>query len=215
MTKEQLLNRINDIDNELSELTSQRIYGGKKFNSLLKEQKELSIKYNQLCNYYYHEDKWIYELAQSVIQTEVDRKLVGNELTKAVAMKLNELDGIVLEEEFNEETNTLNYVIEVVTPYTIYTYRLNRGYGPNCNLYKDELCGAADKNGYRTNKSKANILVPREHICELVYKCSLKELKEEFGHKILDKPLNKESDNTVKVMNCHDALEQFMREYAD
>ena len=77
------------------------------------------------------------------------------------------------------DDSAVNYIIYVVTPYTIYSYRLSRGYGHQASF------GA-------TGKSYSNKIVVTEHICELVYADhpNLETLRNEFKIDILTKDKN-------------------------
>ena len=108
MTKKEILNKLNNLEEEITKLVEKRIYTSKKFNALLKEHKELTIEYNKLCNYYYHNELWIYDLV-SAIEYDLKKSLTGNELVTKVAEELNKYDGIVVETEWEIEDDDYSF----------------------------------------------------------------------------------------------------------
>lgn len=176
MNKTELLNKINELEKELWILLDKKEVG-RKFDKVHKEYEDYIIEYNKQNNVYYHEEKWVYDVVQKIIsEVASTTDLKGNDLTKEVAMRLNKVDGIALEEKKSD--GKLNYSVCIITPYSIYHYWLSRGYGRNCSFDK----------AYNF-KSKAAKIIPSEHIIELVYNSSMNELRE-FEHIVVDKVLN-------------------------
>lgn len=195
---------------ELQDLYQKGEYKTKRFKALQKEVSDLTIEYNKANNCYYREAKWITTL-EKAIQHEVllkNPKLTGNNLIDAVANELNKVAGVMLQR--NEKNNTINYSVDIVTPYKIYNFTLSRGYDNNCNLEKYKF-----DNG--DNKCTANIVPFEHHICEIVYGndaidkekygAKLYELKEKYGRDILEKP-----ENLKDFSNCLERYDKYLAE---
>ena len=159
-------------ENEICEygLTTKE-WNSKKFNKMVRELQALAIEINKENNCYYDNETWITKLNIFYHPT-----LTGNDLTDYIANELNKLNGVVVERQMIDDS-AVNYIVYVVTPYTIYSYRLSRGYGHQASF------GA-------TGKSYSNKIVVTEHICELVFDSSFKELLNEFKLDILTKDKN-------------------------
>ena len=84
------------------------------------------------------------------------------------------------------EDEKVNYCVSVVTPYKIYHYKLYRGYDNVCALKPWKF------GNDNTNKSIANKVIVKEHICELVFanQSSLETLRNEYNRNILSKNKN-------------------------
>lgn len=161
-------------ENEICEYgLATRKWNSQKFNKMVRELQSLAIEINKENNCYYDNETWITKL-----NIFYHPNLTGNDLTDYIANELNKLNGVVVERQIIDNS-AINYIIYVVTPYTIYSYRLSRGYGHQASF------GA-------TGKSYSNKIVVTEHICELVYADhpSLETLRNEFKIDILTKDKN-------------------------
>lgn len=172
---QELLNKINDLHHEICDFIVN--YKGKdftktkKFKELNHEVNSLTYKYNKENKVYWdYQGQWIHDKLKE-IRERVPKNLTGNAITKFVAMELNKLNGLVLEEIW--VNGALNYSIALVTPYTIYHYNLLRGYDYYCNLEQAKFANDG------TNKSKV-AFKPATHPVELVYDLD-KEDVEEYG----------------------------------
>ena len=107
-----------------------------------KEMNSLIIAENKAKGVYWDREDWIYDAVKSIPQ---HFELTGQERTKKFVEDLNKIHGCIVTEE------EAGYELEIFTPYTVYLYRFNRGYGdypitikkgfiaPYGNTYKNKI----------------------------------------------------------------------------
>jgi hypothetical protein len=158
--------------NEFLDYVKQDNVNVRKMNKMQKTLHALAIEINKENHCYYDNEVWITNLNIFHHPT-----LTGNELTIYVANELNKLNGVMLEKEMNG--NNVNYIVYVITPYSVYEYILYRGYNNQVNFEPYKICG--------THKHKSRQVIVKEHICELVFTKNLKELLQKYDRYILEK----------------------------
>lgn len=129
-------------------------YTPKGLSKLMRELENLAVEINKENNCYYDNETWLTRLEFS------NKNLTGNELTDYIANEMNKMNGVVLER--NIENGKVNYLVEVITPYYVYHYKLYRGYNGVVNLVQDKF-----PNG--SNKTYTRKIIPTNHISELIY----------------------------------------------
>lgn len=157
---------------EFLKYADKKNFSYKKLIQMQKTLETLAIEVNKENHCYYDNETWITNLNIFNHPT-----LTGNDLTNYVANELNKLNGVMLEKELNGDK--VNYIVYVITPYTIYHYILYRGYNGQVNFECFEICG--------THKSKSRKVIVKEHICELVFTATLNELITKYDRYILEK----------------------------
>lgn len=85
-----------------------------------KEINDLIISENQKNGVYWDRQDWIYDAVKGI---EQHYELVGQERTKRFVEDLEKINGVVVTE------CDAGYDLEIFTPYKVYLYRFNRGYG--------------------------------------------------------------------------------------
>lgn len=102
-------------------------YGTKKYRELKKKCLELSkeidkliIEENKANHVYWEQEKWIYDVCKELPQFY---ELKGQERTARFIEELKKLSGVVVIED------DAGYELKIFTPYKVYLYRFNRGYG--------------------------------------------------------------------------------------
>ena len=135
----------------------------KKHNS---EIENLIIAENTKNGVYWDREDWIYDAIKGI---EQHYELIGQERTKRFIEDLEKMNGVVITE------CDAGYNLEIFTPYKVYLYRFNRGYGdypitikkgfiaPSGNTYRNKIFLAkntkdmkaryfeVDKNGQEQN----------------------------------------------------------------
>ena len=81
---------------------------------------QLIIEENTKKGVYWDRQDWIYDLVKTIKQ---DFTLTGQERTKRFVQDLNKVHGCICTED------DAGYTLEIFTPYKVYLYRFNRGYG--------------------------------------------------------------------------------------
>lgn len=92
----------------------------KKVNELGYERDKLIIEENKANYVYWDYDIWVYDKVKEIPQ---NMELTGQERTREFVKSLNELHGCYVSED------KAGYTLEIFTPYKVYIYRFNRGYG--------------------------------------------------------------------------------------
>lgn len=106
--------RLNDLHEKASkQLTSYE-------RKVKKEREEIIIKLNKQNGVYWDNEKWIYDVIKTIPQ---HYELKGQERTTAFIKELESLNGCVVTDD------GAGYTLEIFTPYKVYLYRFNRGYG--------------------------------------------------------------------------------------
>ena len=107
-----------------------------------KEMISLIIEENKKNGVYWDREDWIYDAVKSIPQ---HMELKGQERTAKFVEDLEKLHGCVVTED------DAGYTLEVFTPYKVYLYRFNRGYGnypititkgyiaPGGNTYRNKI----------------------------------------------------------------------------
>lgn len=107
-----------------------------------KEWEYLVIEENKKHGVYWDREDWIYDAVKSIPQ---HYELVGQERTREFVKDLEKMHGCVVTED------DAGYTLEVFTPYKVYLYRFNRGYGnypitiskgyiaPGGNTYRNKI----------------------------------------------------------------------------
>lgn len=85
-----------------------------------KEIDYLTIEENKKNHVYWDREDWIYDAVSNIQQ---HFELTGQERTREFVKDLEKLHGCVVTEE------DAGYTLEIFTPYKVYIYRFNRGYG--------------------------------------------------------------------------------------
>ena len=85
-----------------------------------KEMRSLIIEENKKNNVYWDREDWIYDAIKDIPQ---HMELTGQERTRKFVEDLEKLHGCVVTED------DAGYSLEIFTPYKVYLYRFNRGYG--------------------------------------------------------------------------------------
>lgn len=126
--------------NDLHEKTMKKLLNFWKKNK--KEIETLTIEENKQRGVYWDREDWIYDTVKSIPQ---HYELTGQERTRKFVEDLEKLHGCVVTED------DAGYSLEVFTPYKVYLYRFNRGYGdypitihkghiePSGNTYKNKI----------------------------------------------------------------------------
>ncbi len=172
---QELLNKINQLHSEICDYMvnykGKDFTKSKKFKELNHEVNSLTYKYNKENKVYWdYPGEWIEDKLREIEKRNL-LGLTGNKLTEFVAMELNKLNGLVLEEIWIN--GALNYNLYLVTTYTIYHYKLFRAYNNKCSIEPLKF----DNDG--TNKSRVSFK-PATHPIELIYDLD-KEDVEEYG----------------------------------
>lgn len=120
-------------------------YNKKFWNWMRKHENEINnliIEENKSNGVYWDREDWIYDVVKTIKQ---DFTLTGQERTKKFVQDLNKIHGCVCTED------DAGYSLEVFTPYKVYLYRFNRGYGdypikihkgyiePGGNTYRNKI----------------------------------------------------------------------------
>ena len=107
-----------------------------------KEMESLIIEENKSNHVYWDYDQWIYDYVKTIPQ---HFELTGQARTAKFVEDLNKLHGCVVTDDGS------GYTLEVFTPYKVYLYRFNRGYGdypitiskgyiaPGGNTYRNKI----------------------------------------------------------------------------
>ena len=106
------------------------------------EIESLIISENTKNGVYWDREDWIYDAIKGI---EQHYELIGQERTKRFIEDLEEMNGVVVTE------CDAGYNLEIFTPYKVYLYRFNRGYGdypitikkgfiaPSGNTYRNKI----------------------------------------------------------------------------
>lgn len=120
-------------------------YHKKFWNWIRKHESEINdliIEENKSNHVYWDYDQWIYDYVKTIPQ---HFELTGQARTAKFVEDLNKLHGCVVTED------DAGYSLEVFTPYKVYLYRFNRGYGnypitiskgyiaPGGNTYRNKI----------------------------------------------------------------------------
>lgn len=131
--------------NKLHDEASDRFV--KFFRKHRKEIDDLTIEENKKNGVYWDREDWIYDAVKSIPQ---HMELTGQERTRKFVESLEQLHGCVVTED------DAGYTLEIFTPYKVYLYRFNRGYGnypitikkghidPGGNTYRNKIFLAKD-----------------------------------------------------------------------
>lgn len=107
-----------------------------------KEMEQLIISENQANGVYWDRDDWIYDVVKEI---EQHYELKGQKRTEKFIEDLEKIHGVVVTE------CDAGYDLEIFTPYKVYLYRFNRGYGdypitikkgfiaPYGNVYRNKI----------------------------------------------------------------------------
>jgi len=107
-----------------------------------KEMESLIIEENTKNGVYWDREDWIYDAVKTIKQ---HYELTGQERTREFVKDLENLHGCVVTED------DAGYDLEIFTPYKVYLYRFNRGYGdypirvtkgyiaPGGNTYRNKI----------------------------------------------------------------------------
>ena len=126
--------------NDLHEQASKKFLKWWKKNH--KEIDQLVISENQANGVYWDRQDWIYDVVKGIKQ---HYELKGQERTARFIQDLEKINGVVVTE------CDAGYDLEIFTPYKVYMYRFNRGYGdypitikkgfiaPYGNVYKNKV----------------------------------------------------------------------------
>lgn len=85
-----------------------------------KEMESLIIEENKKNHCYWEREDWVYDMVKSIPQ---HFELTGQERTRKFVEDLEKVAGCVCTED------DAGYTLEIFTPYKVYIYRFNRGYG--------------------------------------------------------------------------------------
>lgn len=111
----------NDEWNRLNKLHEKAVNEFMKFwKKHRREIEQLTIEENKKNNVYWDREDWIYDAVKTIKQ-RFDLK--GQERTAEFVKDLEKLHGCVVTED------EAGYSLEIFTPYKVYLYRFNRGYG--------------------------------------------------------------------------------------
>lgn len=106
------------------------------------ERENLIIQENKKHHVYWERNDWVYDMVKDIPQ---HFELTGQERTRKFVEDLEKVAGVVVEED------NAGYSLEIFTPYKVYLYRFNRGYGdypiritkgfiaPSGNTYKNKI----------------------------------------------------------------------------
>lgn len=98
-------------------------YTNKFLNFYKRNRKEITnliIEINKKNHVYWENEQWIYDVVKNIPQ---HFELTGQERTRKFVEDLNKIPGCAVTED------DAGYTLEVFTPYKVYLYRFNRGYG--------------------------------------------------------------------------------------
>ena len=122
-----------------------------------REIENLTIEENKKNGVYWDREDWVYDMVKSIPQ---HFELTGQERTKKFVEDLEKVHGCVVEDD------GAGYTLEVFTPYKVYLYRFNRGYGdypivihkgfiaPSGNTYRNKIFLAKSTKDMKANYHK-------------------------------------------------------------
>lgn len=136
------LNEMNELTDLISNELNKSNINYKKVIKIQNEIDTLIIQKNKENNVYWDREDWIYDVVKTIPQ---HYELTGQERTKKFIEDLEKIHGCVITDD------GAGYTLEIFTPYKVYLYRFNRGYGdypitvekgfiaPSGNTYRNKI----------------------------------------------------------------------------
>ena len=115
MTRDEIVNKIDCLHKEICKMLDENKYNTRKFNQMIKEQKELSLELDVIDNKVYNDDEWITKKTFTSTKSLADARL---QLSKMLCG----LNGVSVEEKSGVQ------IVRVITKWKEYTFEIHAHY---------------------------------------------------------------------------------------